>query len=107
MSGGVITTVMGAQSGVVNNTTFNFAVPAEFAQTVGTVTATNSPTSWSITGGNTGNVFSIDSSGNIKANANLSLYSPYSTGVQPTTYNLTVQATGPGGSGSGSVSVVC
>lgn len=96
------------QSGlVVNNATFNFAVPAEFAQTVGTVTATNSPTSWSITGGNTGNVFSIDSSGSIKANANLSLYSPYSTGVQPTTYNLTVQATGPGGSASGSVSIVC
>lgn len=100
--------IITVQSGfVVNNTSFNLAVPAEFSQSVGVVTATNSPTSWSITGGNTGGVFFIDNSGNITANANLSLYSAYSTGVQPITYTLTVQATGIGGPVSGTVSIVC
>jgi len=85
---------------------FNFAVPAEANQVVGTATASNRPTSWAITAGNTGSVFSIDAAGQITGNAGMSNFSSLSNGVQPTTYTLTVQATNAQGSGSDNILVV-
>jgi hypothetical protein len=93
---------------IVSGASINFAVPAEFQQAVGTVSATHSPTSFTILSGNTGSVFSIDNSGNITANTNLSLYSAYSTGVQPTTYTLSVRADNSFGQGvPGTITIVC
>jgi hypothetical protein len=58
---------VGGGNPIVNATTFTISSPATDGQAVGTATASNSPTSWSISG--CSNYLSINSSGNITVNA--------------------------------------
>jgi hypothetical protein len=82
------------QAPVVSNGSFSLVVPAS-AGPVGTMSATNNPTSWAITAGNAAGYFSINSSGVISTTA----------AVVAGSYSLTVSATNAAGSGSGTVSI--
>ena len=88
------------QPPVVNAASFTVALPASNGQTVGTVTASESPTAWAITAGNASGYFAISSSGVITVTV------AGASGMTAQTYNLTVQATNAAGSGSAAVSVV-
>lgn len=67
---------------------------------VGQMTATNSPTSWSITAGNASGYFAIDNNGSI------TITNPTGQkGLIPTTYTLTIQATNASGSGSNTATI--
>ncbi|MDA9469628.1 cadherin repeat domain-containing protein [Bradyrhizobium sp. CCBAU 53415] len=86
---------------VVVGTTFNLSLPATSGAHVGTMTATSgTPTSWSITAGNSAGYFAIDNSGLI------TVTSAGASGLTAQTYGLTVQATNALGSNTGSVSIV-
>lgn len=65
-------------------------IPVHTSQYLGKLSASNSPTSWSITAGNSAGYFALDNSGN------LTLTSTGVTGVTETTYTLTVNAVGSG-----------
>lgn len=80
-------------------TNFNLVLPVSNGQTVGSVTATNSPASFAITAGNASGFFAISSTGVITITA------AGASGITAQTYNLTVSATNQQGSGSGAVSV--
>jgi hypothetical protein len=70
-------------------------------QQIGVAKATNSPTSWSITAGNSSGFFAIDNSGNVTVTA---------TGASGLTntgsFSLTIQATNGSGSGTGTLTIV-
>jgi hypothetical protein len=83
----------------VTNAKFSVPLPATSGESVGAVSATNTPTSWSITTGNSAGHFAIDSTGNI------TITSAGASGLVDGAYNLAVQATNGSGSGSGSATV--
>lgn len=87
----------GGSAPVVTNGSFNISSTASIGTNVGTMTATNSPTSWSIISGNTGGFFTISSSGVIT----VAIANPTSG-----TYTLTVQATNGSGSGTGTATIL-
>lgn len=75
---------------------FSVALPVTIGESVGSqLTATNSPTSWSVTS-NPGNCFAITNAGQLYVTT---------VDVIPQSYGLTVQATNAAGSGSASVTV--
>ena len=84
---------------VVTPASFPLQTPTTLGQSVGTVQATNNPTSWAITAGDPAGNFAISASGLITVTV---------AGVSNLvngTANLTVQATNAGGSGSGAVTI--
>lgn len=84
---------------IVINADFHTNTSLNVGQDVGTVTAYNNPTGWSIISGNpNGNMFVITYNGRI-----VLLYGPIPPGV----YTLTVQATNADGSGQGFVTIHC
>ena len=88
---------------IVTNATFNPSTPASSGGAVGTVSATNTPTSWSITAGNSAGDFAISNSGVITFTA--TGQTDWAGAVNLKTATLTVQATNASGSGSGIVDV--
>jgi hypothetical protein len=82
------------QAPVVNNGSFGVIVPAS-AGAVGTMSASNNPTSWAITAGNSAGYFSINSAGVISTTA----------AIVAGNYSLTVSATNAAGSGTGTASI--
>jgi hypothetical protein len=84
---------------VVTDADFQLTLPATAGQTVGIVSATNSPTSWSIVDGDPSGFFTIINSGLIAVS------SAGASGLGESTFNLTVQATNAAGKGSGAVAV--
>lgn len=80
------------QPPVVTNGSFNITAGAG---TVGTMSATNSPTSWAITAGNSAGYFSISSAGVITTTAALAAGS----------YSLTCRATNSAGNGTGTAAI--
>ncbi|WP_454626946.1 hypothetical protein [Bradyrhizobium cenepequi] len=88
------------QPPVVNAASFNIALPASNGQIVGTVTASNSPTSWAITAGNSAGYFAISNAGVV------TVTSAGASGLTDQTYNLTVLASNEVGNGSGLVSIL-
>lgn len=83
---------------VVTATSASLSLPASAGASVVTVSASNSPTSFSITAGNPNDAFAIDSSGLISV-------APGVLTAPAGTFTLTVQATNATGSGSASVTV--
>ena len=86
---------------VVTNNSASLTLPVTNGEAVNTMSATNSPTSWSITACSptcTG-YFAIDNSGNVTVTAT------GVTNIVAATYTITAQATNGGGSGSGSDTV--
>jgi len=92
-------TVAAASAPVVTNANLNISLPVTNGEAVGTMVATGSPTSWSITAGNSAGYFAIDNSGNITVTAT------GASGLTAGSYSLTVQATNAAGSGSGTASI--
>lgn len=90
---------------VVQNGTLTASTPVTNGNTVGTASAMNSPTSWSITGGNSAGDFAINSSGVISWTA--SGQTDWAAAVNLKTASLVVQACNNGGAtcGSGTVDV--
>lgn len=87
-------------SPVVTGQTSTVDLPAVGGAAITTMSATNSPTSWSITAGNPNNSFSIDNAGHVTVAAGL--------GTAPAgTHNLTVQATNASGSGTATLTLNC
>jgi hypothetical protein len=84
---------------VVTPANFNLALPTTNGFLVGIVSASNSPTSWSITAGNSSGYFAISNSGNVTVTAT------GASGLTAGTYSLTVQATNAFGSGTGTVGI--
>jgi hypothetical protein len=84
---------------VVTNASFSLTLPVHAGQVVGVMTATNSPTSWSITAGNPSGFYAIDNLGNI------SITPAGATGITAGPASLTVQATNAAGSGIGTASI--
>jgi hypothetical protein len=82
------------QAPVVSNGSFNLTVPAS-AGPVGTMSASNSPTSWAITAGNAAGYFSINAAGIVSTSA----------AIVAGSYSLTVSATNAAGSGTGSATI--
>jgi hypothetical protein len=72
---------------VVSPGNFSLNLPVTAGEAVGTMTATNSPTAWSIVAGNSGGFYAIDNSGNI------TITSAGASGLGAGTSILTVQAT--------------
>lgn len=84
---------------VTSSQSFNVNETASISATVGVIAATGgTPTSWSITAGNTGTAFSINSSGVLSVAAALDFETL-------SLYTLTIQATNAGGSSSAQVVV--
>lgn len=73
---------------VITAQSFNFTEPQNANFVVGTLSATNTPSSWAITGGDTGNLFQISSTGVISLRVNVT-----TTGSE----SLTVTATNSAG----------
>lgn len=92
-------TAAAASAPVVSSDSFNLTIPATTGTVVGTMTATNSPTSWSITAGNSSGFFAIDNSGVI------TVTSTGASGLTANTYTLTCQATNGAGNGSGTATI--
>jgi hypothetical protein len=90
-------TASNASPPVVTNAKFSVALPVTNGEMVGTVSATNNPTSWSITAGNSAGYFAIDSTGKITITA------AGASGLADGVFSLTAQATNASGSGSGAV----
>jgi hypothetical protein len=88
---------------VVTSENFNPSTPASSGGTVGTVSATNSPTSWSITAGNTAGDFAISNSGVITFTSQGA--TDYNGCFAQKSATLTVQATNTSGSGTGIVDI--
>lgn len=84
---------------VVTNGNFAISMPLTTGQVVGTMTATNSPTTWLITAGNSSGFYAISNSGVV------TVTSAGASGITATSYSLTVQATNSSGSGSGTCAV--
>ena len=96
----------GAPSGgapVVMTESFNSSTPASSGAAVGTVSATNSPKSWSITAGNSGGDFTISSSGVIAFT--LQGAANYDGRIVKKNVTLMVEATNASGSGRGIVHI--
>jgi hypothetical protein len=87
-----------AAAPVVTAASVSLSLPAGAGASVASVSATNSPTSFSITSGNPNNAFTIDNSGQISVAPGL-LTAPAGT------FALTVQATNEAGSGSAVVTI--
>jgi hypothetical protein len=90
---------------VITNATMSLTLPLSNGGAVGTVSATNTPTSWAIVGGDFGASFpsptpfySIDSSGNITLTS-------AGAGQSPTIHALSVSATNSFGTGYGRIVV--
>lgn len=84
---------------VVINADFYTNTSLGVGQDVGTVTAYNNPTGWSIIGGNpNGNMFIINYAGRIIL---------FNGPIPPGIYTLTVQAINPDGAGQGTVTIQC
>jgi hypothetical protein len=62
-SGSGTATITAAGAPVINPASFNFKTPRTTGYTIGTLTATGSPTSWAITGGDSANLFAISNTG--------------------------------------------
>lgn len=84
---------------VVTNGSFSITLPVTSGQTVGTMTATNSPTSWTISGTGSAN-FNISSTGVITVSAT------GASSLTAGTYTLTVNATNAYGTGGGTATIV-
>jgi hypothetical protein len=94
---------LGGGAPVVNNENFYPSTPASIGVTVGIVSATNSPTSWSITAGDSAGDFAINSSGVITFTSQGA--TDYDGSVAQKSATLTVQATNTSGSGTGIVDI--
>ena len=81
---------------VINTASFSFQTPTTTGATVGTLTATGSPTSWAITAGNTSNGFAISNAGII------TIASAAVFGSSSGSTTLTVTATNVFGTGTNS-----
>ena len=77
---------------VVSVGSFSVSLPATSGATVGTMTATGSPTAWDITAGNAAGYFAIDNTGKITVTA------AGAAGIAAGSYSLTVRATNASGS---------
>jgi hypothetical protein len=75
-----------APAPVVSPGSFSLTLPVHAGQVIGVMTATNSPTSWSITGGDPSGFYTIDNLGNI------SITPAGATGIIAGPASLTVQA---------------
>ena len=84
---------------VVTAATFYTYSPATSTQAVGTVTATNSPTSWNITAGNSAGDFAISSGGAITVTSQGQ--TDLTGGTIAVSFTLTVTATNSSGTSSG------
>ena len=93
----------GGRTPVVTDVTFAPSTPASDGGAVGTVSATNSPTSWSITAGDPSGDFSIDGSGNIFFTSRGETDYDGSNSVKSAT--LTVSATNAFGTGNGTTAI--
>jgi hypothetical protein len=62
-SGSGIASITAAGPPSITPASFNFNTPQSTGYTVGTLTATGSPTSWAITGGDSANLFAISNTG--------------------------------------------
>jgi hypothetical protein len=87
-----------AAAPVVTAASVSLSLPASTGANVASVSATNSPTSFSITSGNPNNAFTIDNSGQISV-------APGFLTAPAGTFTLTVQATNEAGSGSAIITV--
>jgi hypothetical protein len=88
---------------VVSNATFSLDSGATLSngQVVGTMSATNSPTAWTITAGNSAGNFAINNSGAVLISAAGAMALHSQTGVA----TLTVRADNAGGFGSGTATI--
>jgi parallel beta-helix repeat protein len=96
---GTVTINVSAAAGaapVVTNTSANLTLPVTQNQNLVVVSATNGPTSWAITAGDTWGNFGISSSGQLFVNY---------VDIPPATYTLTVKATNSSGFGNGTITV--
>ena len=93
----------GGGAPVVNTQNFNSSTPASGGATIGTVSATNSPKSWSITAGNSGGDFAISNSGVITFTSQGA--ADYDGSIAQKSGTLTVEATNASGSGRGIVHI--
>lgn len=84
---------------VVNSTSFTDFLPVSTTEFVGTVTASNFPTSWSIIAGDPSGFYTIDNNGAI------TITSAGDAGIVAGIVTLTVRASNAGGSGTGSVQI--
>jgi hypothetical protein len=89
----------GVTAPVVSNASFTLTLPVTNGQVVGVMTATNSPTAWSITAGDPSGYYAISSAGVI------TVTSAGAAGITVGSASLTVQATNAGGAGSGTASI--
>ncbi len=83
----------------ISDQSFDVSLNSSGGTIIGTVIATNSPTSFSITGGNTGSLFVISNSGQLSVASGKTLSTA-------TSYDLTVQATNSDGSRNATVTVI-
>ena len=88
---------------IVNSAAFTVSSPVAHGAPVGTATASNTPTSWSITGGDLSEDFAISDSGVITFTAQGARDYDGATSLKSAT--LTLQATNAAGSGSGNYTV--
>jgi hypothetical protein len=93
------TPASGGSVPVVSAATLYTYSPATSTQAVGTVTATNSPTSWAITGGNSAGDFAISSGGAITVTSQGQTDLTGATAA--VAYTLTVTATNASGTSTG------
>lgn len=98
-SGNSTFTVFINSAPVVTNGFFTNAMPMTLGEVIGTMTATNSPTSWSITAGNSSGYYAISNSGVV------TVTSAGSAGITVGSYSLTVQANNSFGSNTGTCSI--
>jgi hypothetical protein len=80
---------------VVTAGNFNVSLPATSGQVVGTMTATQAPTSWAITAGNGAGYLSISNAGVITT----------TSAIVAGSYSLTCRATNAAGNGTGAASI--
>lgn len=88
----------GGSSPVVAAAVFTIGTPQTTGNTVGTATATNSPTGWSITAGDSAGDFAISSGGVITLTSQGQ--TDYNAGVNLKSATLTLQASNGSGSGT-------
>ena len=96
-------TVSGGYAPVVTNENFNPFTPVLSGDIVGTVSATNIPTSWSIAAGNSTEYFAISKGGVITFTSQGA--ADYNGSIAQKSVMLTVRATNPSGSGTGIVHI--
>lgn len=76
---------------VMNPASFSTTTPYDLGALIGTVTASNNPTSFAITSGNASNYFTLDNSGNLRTSATIP--------VPQASYNIGIAASNAGGQG--------